>query len=272
MSTLGKAHEEDRTAALADELHAARSIVVFTGAGVSTESGIADFRSPGGIWSKIKPIQFDDYLRDPQQRLEDWRRRFHFQQQFESSDPNEGHLAVASIINGESGLGLVTQNIDGLHQRAGVNDTDMVELHGNGTRASCLDCRAPMSLEEAKNRIDREGQPPNCQRCGGIVKPNIISFGQPMPADKLALAERWAHQCDLFVVLGSSLVVQPAATLPLIAQQSGARLVIVNAQPTPLDAVADLVLQRPIGATLVTALSHVALKPQDVEKNPGANN
>lgn len=244
----------DKARDLGDRLRHARSIVFFTGAGISTESGIADFRSPGGIWSRMKPIQFQDFVRDRESRLEDWRRRFHFQKQFDEATPNEGHRAIARIISSERGLGVITQNIDGLHQRAGVPDDDVVEVHGNGTRAACLNCASPMSLPEAKAIIGETGEPPHCRRCGGLVKSCVISFGQPMPQAKMVRAEDMCMSCDLFVVLGSSLVVQPAATLPLIARNNGAALVIVNRESTPLDAVADLVVHDGIGVTLGTAL------------------
>lgn len=228
----------------------ARSIAFLSGAGISTESGIADFRSPGGIWSKIKPIQYQDILSDEDIRLEDWRRRFHFQAEFDAAEPNDGHRAIAEILKGDSGLGLVTQNIDGLHQRSGLDEAQMIEIHGNGTRAACLTCESPMSLAEAKGIIEKSGRAPRCRRCDGLVKANVISFGQPMPVDKVVAATRMAQACDLFVVVGSSLVVQPVATLPVQAMQSGAKLLIINRDPTPLDSVADLVVHADLGATL----------------------
>jgi len=230
------------------------AILLFTGAGISTESGIADFRSPGGIWSKIKPIQFQDFVSSPETRLEDWRRRFHFQAEFDKAEPNDGHIAVASIVNSESGLGLITQNIDGLHQRGGVADVDIIEIHGNGTRASCLDCGSPMTLVRARQIVEEEGHPPVCDRCGGIIKADVISFGQPMPTDKMLEAERLTYASDLFIVLGSSLVVQPAAALPMIARNNGARLVIINRERTPLDDIADLVIHASISETMKAAL------------------
>lgn len=239
---------------LAGHLRAARRIVVFTGAGISTESGIADFRSPGGIWSKITPIQFGDFLADEETRLEDWRRRFHFQPQFDSAPLNDGHRAVADIINSAAGIGLITQNIDGLHQRSGIADQDIIEIHGNGTRATCLDCHSPMTLKDARQHIENTGQAPRCRRCGGLVKSAVISFGQPMPQAKMVEAETMALNCDLFLVLGSSLVVQPAASLPLIARNNGAELVIINQQSTPLDAIGSLVVRAPLGVTLQKAL------------------
>ncbi len=245
---------DNKVGELAQLISRSKAVVFFTGAGISTESGIADFRSPGGIWSRIKPIQFQDFVSDPDIRLEDWRRRFHFQAEFDQAGPNEGHLAVAEITSSSRGMGVITQNIDGLHQRSGVHDDDIIEIHGNGTRASCLECGTPMTLQCAKRIIEESGLPPNCERCGGIVKADVISFGQPMPAEKMARAEQMAASCDLFVVLGSSLVVQPAAALPVVAKSSRARLVIVNREPTPLDELADLAIHASIGAIMKAAL------------------
>ena len=239
----------------ADFIRSSQSILFFTGAGISTESGIADFRSPGGIWSKIKPIMFDEFLADPELRMEDWRRRFHFQKTFDDAQPNDGHKAVARVLNNDNGLGLVTQNIDGLHQRGGVTQNQIIEIHGNGTRASCLDCRAPMTLKRAKELVELTGKAPECERCKGITKADIVSFGQPMPVEKMQNAQKWALSCDLFIVLGSSLVVQPAASLPVLAKNNGAQLVIVNREPTPMDSLADLVINGPIGQTL--SLIHI---------------
>lgn len=238
---------------LARLIDTSRSILFFTGAGVSTESGIADFRSPGGIWSKMKPIQFNDFVADEAVRLEDWRRRFHFQKQFDEAKPNAGHRAVATIVNGPAGLAVITQNIDGLHQRSGVAEADVIEIHGNGTRAACLDCHDPMPLSRARDVIETTGAAPRCRRCGGLVKASVISFGQAMPVDRMARAESLCHSCDLFIVLGSSLVVQPAATLPLVALSNGAKLVIVNRQETPLDRVASLKIDAAIGRTMEAA-------------------
>jgi len=230
---------------LAAHIVDASRIMVFTGAGISTDSGIDDFRSPGGIWTKLKPIQFSDFCENEEARREDWRRRFHFQAGFDAAKPNQGHIAVATILARDNGGVLITQNIDGLHQRGAeqvygaelsMSDEQIIEIHGNGTRASCLDCNSPMTLDDARAYIDREDKAPHCSRCNGLVKADIISFGQPMPTKKLAAAEDNAIRCDLMIVIGSSLVVQPAATLPLIAKNNGADLVILNRDTTPLDA------------------------------------
>ena len=239
---------------LADLIDSASRIVVFTGAGISTESGIADFRSPGGIWSKIKPIEFSEFLESEEVRLEYWRRRFKFQKEFDSAPLNAGHKAVATIINSEKGLGLITQNIDGLHQRSGISDENIVEIHGNGVRGICLDCGSPMSLPDAEQIIAQSGKSPRCGRCNGLVKSAVISFGQAMPQDKLIAAEHLVMSCDLCLVLGSSLVVHPAASLPIVAKNNGSRLAIINREPTPLDSICDLSVRCTIGTVLEKAV------------------
>ncbi|MEM1317419.1 MAG: Sir2 family NAD-dependent protein deacetylase, partial [Pseudomonadota bacterium] len=167
---------------------------------------------------------------------------------------NDGHHACAAILDAAGGEALVTQNIDGLHQRAGVADEDIIEIHGNGTKGKCLDCEAPMSLADAKAQIEETGRSPRCTRCGGLVKAAVISFGQPMPADKVSRAAKLAQSCELCIVLGSSLVVQPAARVPEIAAASGAQLVIVNREATPLDHLAELVIRDPIGVAATPIL------------------
>ena len=232
---------------LAELIGEATRTVFFTGAGISTESGIDDFRSPGGVWSRMKPIQFADFLADADVRREDWRRRFRFRREFERAQPNVAHRVIADLVNGGRALGVVTQNIDNLHQRAGVPVARVVELHGNGTSAACLDCGAPYDLDDLEADFRRTDEPRTCDACGGHVKAAVISFGQPMPVAAVRRAQEMCEHCDLMVVVGSSLVVQPAATLPLIARQAGAPLVIVNRDPTPLDAAADLLVPGEIG-------------------------
>lgn len=249
----------DDIARLSDLIDAAEGVVIFTGAGISTESGIADFRSPGGVWSQIKPIQFDEFLKSEEMRLEYWRRRFRFQAEFEQAPLNAGHRAVAQIINSAKGQGLITQNIDGLHQRAGVADQDIVEIHGNGVRGVCLQCELPMTLDQVAQMIDETQRSPRCASCGGLVKSAVISFGQPMPRNALMRAEDLSCNCDLFIVLGSSLVVQPAAGLPILAKHSGAKLAIINREATPLDGIADSVIHASIGSTLQKALEKSVL-------------
>jgi NAD-dependent deacetylase len=237
-------------AALAGALAASERAVVFTGAGISTESGIPDFRSPGGLWSRMTPITFDDFLGSEETRLEDWRRRFRMARDFAGVEPNAGHRAVVRLMAEGPVASLITQNIDRLHQRAGAPAERVVELHGHATGAACLDCEAPMTLAAAAAEIETTGRAPRCAACGGLVKAAIVSFGQPMPPRAMAAAKAACLDCDLFVVAGSSLVVFPAAGLPALARRSGARLVILNREPTDLDGEADLVLRGAIGDIL----------------------
>ena len=237
----------DEIAALRALISGAEAIVALTGAGISTESGIPDFRSPGGLWTRMKPITFQEFAASEEARLEDWRRRFTMNEGFAKAEPNAGHRGLVELANDGRLRAVVTQNIDGLHQRAGLSLDRIIEIHGNSTHGRCLDCRAPMSLEQVQKRIDETGASPRC-RCGGLVKAAIVSFGEPMPEDRMRAASDHAVAADLFLVIGSSLQVQPAASLPLIAHRAGARIVIVNRDPTPLDSVAVLCITRSIGA------------------------
>ena len=224
--------------------------VVFTGAGISTESGIPDFRSPGGIWTKYQPIDFKDFTASEEMRRESWRRKFATDALINEAEPNKGHLAVAKLVQRGKIASIITQNIDGLHQRSGVPDDMVIELHGNATYASCLDCQERYELDDIRETFQKEETLPICNRCGGIVKTATISFGQPMPVKEMQAAQRETLACDLFLAVGSSLVVYPAASFPEVAKQNGARLVILNRDPTGLDGIADLVMQTEIGPTL----------------------
>jgi NAD-dependent deacetylase len=233
-------------AKLAGLIAAARRIAVLTGAGISTESGIPDFRSPGGIWSRMKPITYQEFVASEEARLEDWRRRFVMNAEFARAAPNAGHRAM-TLLHEEGRLaGLITQNIDGLHQRAGFPPEDLIEIHGNATRGRCLDCRKEMTLEAVRAATDSSGRSPRCG-CGGLVKAAVVSFGESMPQADMKRAAEIAADSDLFLVIGSSLLVQPAASLPVIAAGSGARLAIVNRDPTPLDSHANLLVRDMIG-------------------------
>jgi NAD-dependent deacetylase len=237
---------------LAEMVTAAETVVVFTGAGISTESGIPDFRGPNGLWKKIQPIYYDEFVSSETARLEDWKRRFAFRDQIARVEPNQAHLAIGRLVASGKVNAVITQNIDGLHQRAGVPDDRLIEIHGNATFATCLDCGARHELEEAEAVIRATGRTPTCA-CGGLIKAAIVSFGQAMPTREMERAETAIQEADLFVAVGSSLTVQPAATLPMIAKYEGARLIIVNGEATPLDGLADRVLRGSIG-TVFSAL------------------
>lgn len=232
---------------LADLFGDAEAGVVFTGAGISTESGIPDFRSPGGIWSRMKPITFQEFVASEEARLEDWRRRFTMRRDFLAAEPNDGHRAVAALVAAGRVETVITQNIDGLHQRAGVPSDRVVELHGTVMHAHCLECGAIFAFDGLEEEIARTGCAPRCPDCGGLLKSAIINFGEAMPPDEMLLAERASRDTDLFVAVGSSLVVYPAASFPLVAKECGATLVIVNREPTALDAAADYVILGGIG-------------------------
>jgi NAD-dependent deacetylase len=243
---------------LAELLEAAERIVVFTGAGISTESGIPDFRSPGGIWTKIAPIEFQDFIASADMRKEAWRRRFAMEEMFARIEPNAGHRAVAELVTQGRASHVITQNIDNLHQDSGVPADRVIELHGNTRYAKCLDCGARAELPPIRAHFERTGEPPDCQFCAGMLKTATISFGQAMPELEMARAESATRGCDLFLVLGSSLVVYPAAGFPVMAKRRGARLVILNREETPLDDLADLVLHAEIGPTLRAAVDQAA--------------
>jgi NAD-dependent deacetylase len=236
--------------ALMDLVSAASRIVAFTGAGISTECGIPDFRSPGGFWTNNKPIYFDDFMSSAEMRKESWRRRFALEDEIGEVSPGRGHRAIAHLVRLGKATHVVTQNIDNLHQASGVPPEQIVELHGNTTYALCLDCSARHELPPIREVFDSTGEPPGCRDCGGILKTGTISFGQAMPQDQMVRAEAATLDCDLFIAIGSSLVVYPAAGFPLIAKQNGAGLVIINRDPTELDQYADLVIREDIGTVM----------------------
>jgi NAD-dependent deacetylase len=230
-------------------LDSARQAVGFTGAGISTECGVPDFRSPGSPWLKNQPIEFSVFLRDPLMREEAWRRKFVMDDLYAHAKPGRGHRALARLIEAGRMSAIITQNIDGLHQASRVPDDRVIELHGNGTYARCLVCGRRYELAEIRRDFERTGAAPECE-CGGYIKSATISFGQAMPEMAMRRAEEETLACDLFVAIGSSLVVYPAAGFPLTAKRHGASLVIVIREPTPLDDLADLVLRGEIGEFL----------------------
>jgi NAD-dependent deacetylase len=239
---------------LGDQLSMATRIVVFTGAGISTESGIPDFRSPGGVWSKMKPIYFQDFVSSEARRREAWTRVFSGAAGWVGKQPNAGHFAVSRLIASGRASSVITQNVDNLHQAAGVEEGQVIELHGNASYAKCLACDLRHELDELRPVFVERGEIPTCKACGELVKTATISFGQQMPEGPMIRAEEETHRCDLFLVLGSSLVVTPAALFPVKARNNGARLVIVNREATPLDDIADLVIHDEIGPTLTAAM------------------
>ena len=231
----------------------ARRVVVFTGAGISTESGVPDFRSPGGVWSKMKPIYFDEFITNEDRRREAWTRTFAGTAGWVGAKPNAGHAAVARLAASGKASSVITQNVDNLHQDSGVPARQVIELHGNASYATCLDCGLRHEFALLKAPFLEQGVLPACRSCGGMVKTATISFGQPMPQAPMERAEEESLACDLFLVLGSSLVVYPAAGFPLLAKRNGARLAIVNRESTDQDGYADLVLHDEIGPVMSEA-------------------
>lgn len=236
---------------LSELLAGARRAVAFTGAGISTESGIPDFRSPGGLWTQNRPIPFDEFLASQEARNEAWRRKFAMEDKFQAAKPGRGHRALASLIERGTMSSVITQNIDNLHQASGVPHEKVIELHGNGSYATCLDCAVRYELDWVRERFEGAGGvAPDCEKCAGRVKSATISFGQSMPEDAMRRAEAETLAAGLFLAIGSSLVVWPAAGFPAIAKRNGAHLVILNREPTEFDEIADLVVHEDIGDVL----------------------
>jgi NAD-dependent deacetylase len=231
--------------------------VPFTGAGISTECGIPDFRSPGGLWTKMQPIEFGDFLTSQEMRDETWRRRFAMEEQFGGAKPGRGHRALASLYKAGKIPGIITQNIDNLHQSSGFASEHVVELHGNTTYATCLDCGKRYEMPWVKQSLAQSGgRSPECTVCDGYIKTATVSFGQSMPEAAMRRAQELTQVCDLFVAIGSSLVVWPAAGFPLAAKRNGARLAIINRDETEFDEIADLVLHDDIGTVLAPFIAH----------------
>ena len=236
--------------ALRDLIAGSEATVAFTGAGLSTESGVPDYRTKDSPWLRHKPIAFGAFQSDVLMREEAWRRKFAMDDIYAGAKPSRGHKALARLLAQGQLDTIITQNIDNLHQMSGVPDARIVELHGNGTYATCLACGRRHELADVRRDFEATGAAPLCIACEGIVKSATVAFGQAMPARAMARAKTASLGCDLFLAIGSSLVVYPAAAFPLVAQEAGARLVILNREPTPHDEAADLVLRGDIGDIL----------------------
>jgi NAD-dependent deacetylase len=235
---------------LGDMIASASRIVPFTGAGISTECGIPDFRSPGGLWTQHRPIPFDQFVASQQARNEAWKRRFAMAPVFEAARPGRCHRAIAALYRAGKIPGVITQNVDNLHQNAGVTASDVVELHGNTTYARCIGCAKLYEISWVRERFERSGgTAPDCTECAEPIKTATISFGEAMPEAAMQRATELAESCDLMIAIGSSLVVWPAASFPLLAKRNGAKLIIVNNEATEQDDYADLVIRQDIGET-----------------------
>jgi NAD-dependent deacetylase len=239
----------DPIAALVALARPARRIVALTGAGISTESGIPDYRGPGGVWERNDPPTLNDFRQSEETRRRYWAERRQSYPRLRDAEPNAGHLALARLQTAGHVSHVITQNIDGLHQKAGSDPERTIELHGTAHRVRCLDCGTTWPAEEIQARLVREPYP-LCERCGGMLRSATVLFGEALPDEPLRRAVAAAHACDMMLVVGSSLVVQPAARIPELAAAAGARFAIVNNEPTPLDDLADVVVHAGAGAVL----------------------
>ncbi len=239
----------------AELLREAQKIVALTGAGISTESGIPDFRSPDSIWLKNPPVSYPDFINKPEARRQYWRTRRELSSQIRAARPNPAHLALAELERRQMLLGLVTQNFDGLHLDAGHDPERVVEIHGTSRAAACTLCGERVAIEEVQQRVDEGEDDPQCRSCGGYMKAATILFGQHIPEPVLTQARTLAETCDLFLVVGSSLQVSPAAHLPRLALKRDVPLLIVNLMPTSLDHAADVVIQAKAGSVLPQLLA-----------------
>ena len=233
-----------------------KDLVFFTGAGISTNSGIPDFRGPKGIWKTSQPIYFQDFVNSEEKRIESWERKFSNELNINKAKPNQGHQKIAEIMKKKDLSHLITQNVDNLHQESGVDDSQITELHGNATYAKCLECQQRYDLTELKESFLSTKLPPLCSKCNGLIKTATISFGQPMPEEEMVIAQKKSVSCDLFICIGTSLAVFPAADLPVLAKETGSQLVIINNEPTQMDHIADLVINRDISEVF----SEISLK------------
>ncbi len=239
---------DDAIRQIAEWLAGAKHGVAFTGAGISTESGIPDFRSPGGVWSRNPPVMYDEFVRSREARVRFWKQRKEVYGDIAAAKPNVGHYALAALEQRGRIIGLVTQNIDGLHQEAGSRR--VIEIHGTARIIACIECRKEWPPEAIMEWINAGNDAPDCDKCGAPLKSKTISFGQAMPAREMQDAAQLARHADVFLAIGSSLMVEPAASLPRTAKEYGSKLVILNRDPTPLDGLADCVIRAPIGETM----------------------
>ncbi len=231
----------------ASRLRRATDVVFFTGAGISTESGIPDFRSPGGKWTRMRPVYFDEFISSEEARVRAWQRKKESHHLYKEVKPNIGHTSISDFEKRGKLLGLITQNIDGLHSRGGVSDDKIVELHGSDRTVVCLVCGKDFDPDEVLESLGETFTSPRCDACDGLLKSGTISFGQPMPQEAMQQARVWSEAAEVFIVVGSSLVVQPAASFPIIAKQAGALLAIVNREATPIQSLADYSCEGEVG-------------------------
>lgn len=245
---------ENALCRLTEFLRAGTKIVVFTGAGISTESGITDYRGKGGLWQRFQPVTIQEFMRDQDKRRAYWTYKKELYREMKKAGPNEGHRAIACLEKSGKLAGVITQNIDGLHQMAGLSPEKVLELHGSNRKTLCLECGDETGWEETFARLEQNEETPQCLKCGGLLKPATVSFGQNLDSEILTKASMWSQHCDLMLTVGSTLIVEPAASLPRIAKRHGAKLVIVNLSETPLDSMADLLIREKAGNILRRAV------------------
>ena len=232
---------------LKEQIKKSKNIVVFVGAGLSTESGVPDFRSPNGVWSKYKPVYFSDFISSEKARKRYWAMKIESFEQYQYVQPNIGHKWIYSLEKEQKLLGLITQNVDGLHRVVGHSIDKFIEIHGTDREIICLDCQKRFDAAPFYKHKASAENPPRCADCNGLLKPATISFGQAMDETSMIKAREWTLAADLFIVIGSSLIVQPAASFPVIAKSNQVPLVIINREATPYDHLADHLLHCEIG-------------------------
>ncbi len=245
-----------RIARATELVHGARSLTAFSGAGISTESGMSDFRSPGGVWDRYRMVTFQEFLGSHDARVEYWKMKSELFQELRDARPNRAHLALAELERLGKLTCLITQNIDGFHQEAG--NRKVIELHGTNRKATCLSCGKEWRIEEIQVRLESGDLDPRCEKCGGFIKPATVSFGQAMPQGDLLKAFECAARADVFLMVGSSLQVEPAAGVPREAYRAGAKLIFINRTGTPLDHLATVVFRENAGEVLPHVVKQLA--------------
>ncbi len=247
---------EEKIKLAAKKIKGSKQLVVFTGAGISTESGIPDYRSQGGIWDKFKPVYFDEFMSSKASRIKYWEQRLDMEKSLSVSKPNTGHKSLATLYTQGILKTLITQNIDGLHEASGIPKEKIIELHGNTRRVRCMSCKKLISWDEATAMIDAGEKAPVCS-CGGFLKPDTVSFGQAMPVEETQRAAMLSSKSDVFIVVGSTLLVQPAALMPEYAKNAGSFLIIINLSETPYDKVCDVLITGKAGDVLNKIVAQV---------------
>jgi NAD-dependent deacetylase len=241
---------------IASKISESHKTVFFTGAGISTESGISDYRSKGGIWDKYRPVYFDEFMNSKDARIEYWRRKSELYDELIRARPNAAHRSIVTLHEMGRVESVITQNVDGLHQASGLPEEKIIELHGNTRRVRCMTCGAIHSIHEVQKRIESGDIAPECP-CGGYLKSDTISFGQAMPEAEVKKATDLSQTCDVFIVVGSTLLVQPAALMPRYAIQNGAFLAIVNLSETPYDEMCEVLIREKAGVVLAKIVKEV---------------